>query len=1094
MSFRSLLAASAFLFSAPAFAAPGYLRTPSIASGVVAFADERSVWIVPETGGSARRLTTPGHVEPHPLLSPDGKQVAFLADFDGPTEIYVMPVTGGAPRRVTFEHRAGRTAPLPVLWDATAGLVFATTAHSSPGFSRMLARVDPATRERAVYPLADANDAALSPDGRWIYFVRFGTAISGDHLRDYRGGAVAQLWRFDLRDGKEAERIGPQDVNLRRPMLWRDRLIVISDRDGRDALWSYAPDGSDGRKLTSVPGFGIAEAALAGDTVVYRAGADLRRFDLAANADTPLTVDIASDDAARRVQWLDHPFRYLNDVTLGDDGATAALTFRGHVVLASPGQKRLVQIADAPDLRLRHAALAPDGKYLYAFSDASGESEIWRFPVDGSGTGTQLTHDAKSEPTGLLVSPDGKSIAHTDLLGRLFILDIASGADRLVEDATKDGTNVYDGLVWSPDSHALAFIRTRGSNIRRQIALYTLKDGAVHWATDGKYDSFSPAFAPDGHWLWFLSDRTFTLANDSPWGDRNLGPVFPRRTAIYALALQPGERFPFQPATELDSPEKKDDHKDGKKDAAPGSTPGAAIAALVPDGLAARLYKAPAPAGDYVALGASGAFLFALDGHDAAGTLKSIHIDRDEHKVETFAGDVTGFSLTTDGKTLLVQQKAPPDAAPKLFLVPAAEKMPGDTATAAIHLDRLRLRIDPGAEWREMFEDAWRLHRDHFFDQALRGVDWNAVKARYAPLVARLGNRSDLDDLLGQMMGELNALHSQLRPARTDGRPAADLIAGLGATLAREPGGYRILHIDAGEADRPDALPPLLRPGVNARNGDLIVAVNGQSVAGGVDLGDALADQAGRQVLLTLRRGGKDIRTVVTPLNAKAEAASGYTDWETSRAAMVDAASRGRIGYLHLRAMGPEDIETFAREFYADLDKDGLVIDVRRNMGGNIDSWVLTQLLRRPWMFWGRYGNTPAVNMQQSYRGHIVVLCDEFTYSDGETFSLGVKALKIAPLVGMRTAGAGVWLSDGDRLIDQGTARTAENPYFDLSGHWQVENHGVEPDVVVENMPHATFAGQDQQLSKAIDLLDAAIAAHPVTLLKPDVIPPLEAK
>ncbi|AQS88960.1 Tricorn protease-like protein [Neoasaia chiangmaiensis NBRC 101099] len=1080
-----LIGTTALSFLATAAnASPGYLRSPSAAAQMVAFEAEQSVWTAPAQGGQASRLTSNTHVDPQPVLSPDGRNVAFLADFDGPTEIYVMPVAGGTPKRVTFESLSGRVAPRPIGWDAHAGILYSTTPDTGPAFSRIVASVDPATLARHVYPLADANDAALSPDGRWIYFVRFGTAISGDHLRAYRGGALSQLWRFDLQSGHEAERIGPQDVNLRRPMLWRDRLVVVSDQNGRYNLWSYALDGTDPQQLTHHIDFGIEDASLANDRIVYQLGADLFAYDLAGRTTAKLPIDIATDDAARRPQWLAHPFRYLNDIALAPNGQLAALTFRGHVILAGSGPRRRVQIADAPNIRLRHAVVSPDGQAVYAFSDASGESEIWRFPTNGDGHGTQLTHGGHTEPTGLYISPDGKRIAHTDLFGRLSILDIASGTDRVIDDATKDGTNTYDTATWSSDSQALVFVRTRADNIRRQMALYTVGDGKILWLTDGKYESYAPRFSPDGHWLWFLSDRTFNLANDSPWGDRNMGPAFPKRTGIYALALQPNEKFPFQPRTELDAPppEKPASTDKNDKKTKPAS--------IVTAGLPERLYKVPVPSGDYQSLDASDEFLFVLDGTDDANPLKSIHIDNEAHKIETFAPSVEHFEITPDGKTMLLRKHTPNDAPPSLLLVPTGAKLPTDTAQNGIKLDDLRLRIDPGAEWAEMFDDAWRLRRDHFYDRNLLGVNWDSIRARYRPLVARLSDRSDLDDLLGQMVGELGALHSQLRPADVDQRPSGDLIAGLGAHLAKENDGFRITHIDAGDPDLPDQLSPLLAPGVDARNGDLIVAVNGQNVVGAPDLSDVLADQAGRQVLLTLRRNGKEIRTVVVATSARQESNLRYGDWELGRAQAVEKASNGRIGYLHLRAMTDPDIASFARDFYANLDKDGIVIDVRRNMGGNIDSWVLSNLLRRPWMFWGRYNNAPAVNMQQSFRGHIVVICDEFTYSDGETFSQGIKSLHIAPLIGMRTAGAGVWLSDSDRLIDKGMARTAENPYFDLNGHWLVENHGVEPDVVVENMPHATFNGDDQQLMKAVDTLKLELQKEPIQKLVPEAFRP----
>ncbi|AOX19127.1 Tricorn protease-like protein [Kozakia baliensis] len=1079
MRLARLLASAALIGALPAFAhaAPGYLRTPSIAANIVAFDAEQSVWAVPIAGGTARRLTDSLGVDPHPILSPDGKEVAFLANYDGPTEIYVMPVSGGTPKRVTFENLAVQ----PIGWDRRAGILYSTAPASGPAFSKIVVGIDPATGTRHLYPFADANDAALSVNGQWVYFVRFGTALSHDHLRAYRGGAASQLWRFDTKSGQEAERIGPQDANLRRPMLWHDRLVVVSDQNGRENLWSYALDGTDARQLTHHTAFSVRDASLQGDRIVYQIGADLHVFDLAKNEDAPLPVDIVSDDAARRPQWLAQPFRYLNGISLAPQGNQVALTFRGHAVLASTGPRRRVQIADADNIRLRYAAISADDKALYAFSDASGEAELWRFPTDGDGHGVQLTHGNHTEPTGLYVAPDNKHIVHTDMSGRLWLYDTAGKTDRIIDDATKDGTTSYDVAAWSPDGRAFAFVRTRGGNIRRQIALYTLANNKTTWLTDGEYESYAPQFSPDGHWLWFLSDRTFSLANDSPWGDRNLGPVFPKRTGIYALALKAEEKFPFQPRTELDGPKPAEPPKTPEKTPKP---PAIDLA-----GLPQRLYRVPVPAGDYQSLGASKDFLFVLDGTDDDKTLKSIHIDNDEHKIEDFAPKIRDFSVTPDGKTLMLVS-GPPHTAPKILLVPAAAKAPTDTKQQTVNLDNFRLRVDPGAEWQEMFDDAWRLHRDHFYDRNLRGVDWDATRERYRPLVARLGDRSDLDDLLGQMVGELGALHSQLRPADTGTRPASDLIAGLGAHLTRQPGGFIIDHIYAGDPNLPDELSPLLAPGVDAREGDLITGINGQSVVGAPDLSTFLADQAGRQVLLAIKRGGREIRTVSMATSMKRENALRYRDWEIGRAQAVAKASGGKIGYLHLQAMGDTDIASFARDFYANLDKDGLIVDVRRNMGGNIDSWVLSQLMRRAWMFWARYDNAPSVNMQQAFRGRIVVLCDEFTYSDGETFSQGIKSLHIAPLVGMRTAGAGVWLSDSDRLIDSGNARTAENPYFDMNGHWLVENHGVEPDKSVENMPVATFKGQDQQLSAAIDLLQQELKEHPIPALHPEKFRP----
>jgi tricorn protease len=392
-----------------------------------------------------------------------------------------------------------------------------------------------------------------------------------------------------------------------------------------------------------------------------------------------------------------------------------------------------------------------------------------------------------------------------------------------------------------------------------------------------------------------------------------------------------------------------------------------------------------------------------------------------------------------------------------------------------------------------MFGDAWRMHRDFFYDRDMRGVDWLKVRQKYRPLVERVTDRDELNDVLAQMLAELGTLHSQIRPgalraAQDGGEPGF-----LGAVLVREPGGARIAHIYRSDAELPSDRSPLARPGVDAREGDLITAVNGRQVADANDIAELLMGQAGRQVLLILKRRDsqvkdateREIKTVVTPLNPVRHASLGYSDWEEGRRAAVEKAGGGRIGYLHLRAMGPDDIAAFAREFYAQFDRDALIIDVRRNNGGNIDSWVIEKLLRRAWTFWRpRYGRHHAYNMQQAFRGHLAVLIDERTYSDGETFAAGIKALRLGTLIGARTAGAGIWLSDRNALADRGMARVAENPQFAVdTGEWLIENKGVEPDIAVANLPHATFSGADAQLDTAIRMLSEKLKSEPVPRL-----------
>jgi tricorn protease len=367
------------------------------------------------------------------------------------------------------------------------------------------------------------------------------------------------------------------------------------------------------------------------------------------------------------------------------------------------------------------------------------------------------------------------------------------------------------------------------------------------------------------------------------------------------------------------------------------------------------------------------------------------------------------------------------------------------------------------------------------------------VRTRYAPLVERVTDRAELDDVLGMMVSEVGALHSQIRPGDLR-RPAFEgTPSGLGAVLSRASDGYRVERIYRSEPDLPSEQGPLAAPDVNVKEGDIITAVNGRALSEARDIADLLLNQAGRQVLLHVKSpGGTPRPVIVTPVPMARQASLRYADWEQSRARQVEDASKGKIGYLHLRAMVARDIDAFARDFYANINKDGLVIDVRRNNGGNIDSWIIEKLLRKAWAFWTSNGSQPNSNMQNTFRGHLVVLVDELTYSDGETFAAGIKALKLAPLVGKRTAGAGVWLSDGNGLLDNGMARVAEYTQYAADGQWLIEGVGVSPDVEVDNLPHETFLGRDRQLEVAIELLQKKLKEQPVVPYKATAIPALK--
>jgi tricorn protease len=646
---------------------------------------------------------------------------------------------------------------------------------------------------------------------------------------------------------------------------------------------------------------------------------------------------------------------------------------------------------------------------------------------------------------------------------------------RAVKVATSQRGGVSD-LAWSPDSTWLAYVAP-AANTFSQIMLYNVTDKTITALTDDRTDSTSPAWSPDSKWIYFLSDRHLESVVASPWGLRQPEPYFAKPTKLYAVALAPGLRFPFQPGDEL-QPEASEKKDEGKKEMA---KPAPAVT-IQREGLATRVFEVPVGPGDYEALSAGAERLYFLShdvGDEGKAKLLAFPITNKDPKPKTLFEDVRSYELSADGKKLMIRK----EDALAVFDASADKVEPAD---AAVNLKAWRFPIQPREEFRQMFREAWRLERDYFYDRRMNGVDWPGMLAKYQPLVDRVSDRAELSDLLSQMVGELSALHIFVRGG--DLRKGKDSIApaSLGAQLARDEkaGGLRVAHIYRSDPDYPDRLAPLARPGVDVHEGDVIEAINGVPALSVPDAAILLRDTADRQVLLRVRPAppGAARDVIVTPITPDRETGLRYDEWEYTRLTRVEELGHGHIGYVHLRAMGGGDYAEWARDFYPVFDRAGLIVDVRHNRGGNIDSWILEKLLRKAWFYWQPRVGDPYWNMQYAFRGHLVVLVDQNTASDGEAFAEGFRRLGLGKVIGTRTWGGEIWLSSSNLLVDKGIATAAENGVYGPDGEWLIEGHGVDPDIVVDNLPAATFRGGDAQLDEALRLLEDQIRTQPVPL------------
>ncbi len=1078
----------------------GYYQTPALGPGSLVFASEGDLWRAAPGGGDALRLTTHPEAESSPAISPDGQWIAFEATYDGPREIYLIPVNGGAPVRLT--HEGGDVAVRGWLDNNT--VIYRTSNLPGP-VPRLLRTVDRTSLRTSDIPLADAEQAALLSDGRTLVFTRYGLSVGGDNAVRYRGGRMGQLWRYTLGSDTEAVRLAADfGAPITSPMSWAGRIYFVSDKSGSDNIWSMNETGGDPRQHTQSTAWQMRTPNLYQGRIIYQSGADLYTYDIASGGTSSISLRLATDDDFTRRRWLDTPLAFLESAQFAPGGDAVTISARGRFVTAFVGPRRRIEFQVPDGARARSASLGADGKSLYAIVDAGVYGEIWRFPADGSGDGKAVTTGSSAYIWEVSPAPKGDSLLYSDKRGKLFHLDARTGRSTEIDTTRSSSDSPFASYEWSSDGRYVAYSFIDARDIT-QVAFYDTQTRQRTVLTSGKYESFSPAFSPDGGWLYFLSDRNFQANPGAPWGDRNMGPAFRARTKLYALQLDPKAKFPFKPEDELaPAPDEKDKAKDANDDMPPAprtattekpdTSKDEKQAPVVLAGLPDRLWEVPVRPGDYAGLLVTGTHILLAErgeqGEEGA-SLRRIKITSKKVELTDFTGDVRRFALSADRSKLFVQQGAAAKA--KFLIVNPAEDFPKDLEQSTIRISDWRLAVDPRDEWRQMALDAWRLHRDFAYDSSLRGVNWNAVRDRFVPLAERVGHRAELNDLLAQMSAELGILHSQIRAGEIPMDRESGVPAFLGATYEAAPNGLRIVSIRDGERARPDTLGPLLKPGVGILPGDVITAIDGAKITTVAALGERLMQKAGQQVRIDFTREATQLSRIVIPASRGEEINLLYADWVQHNREAVAAASGGKVGYLHLRAMGAGDAASFARDFYEHYDKDGLIIDVRGNRGGNIDSWIIGTLLRRVWAFWpSSTGAGPATtNMQQTFRGHLTILIDEGTYSDGETFAAGVKALNLAPLVGVQTAGAGIWLSDRNPLIDGGQARIAEMGQFGLDGRWLVEGRGVSPDIEVENMPRAAYLGQDAQLDAALAYLKDKITASPIPPLTPGAYPPL---
>lgn len=1045
----------------------GFYRFPDLHDDVIVFAAEGDLWRVSVTGGVAHRLTTHAATETDPVISPDGSTIAFTARYEGPAELYTMPIGGGRPVRRTYEGEAS----IATTWTPDGRVVY-TTSHYSTLPQAQLVSLDLATNARERIALFTASEGAYDDSGSTLFFVR--PAFHGNVTKRYTGGTARDVWKFEDGADEAVELTGDYDGESHSPMFWQERVYFVSDRDGTMNIWSMDRDGRNVRQHTRHSGWDVRSAALDGGRIVYELAGDLRLYEIASSEDAGVPVTLASDFDQLRERWVDDPMEYLSSAHLDTEGERVVLTARGRVFVAPVGAGRIVKASHDDGTRYRDVVFLPDGETLLGLSDETGEMEWVTLPANGVGPGQAITDDGTTHRFSGLVSPDGRWLAYNDKNNDLWVLELETRERTLV---SQDREGFGGGRSWSPDSRWLAYGKT-ARNSFVQIKLYGVEDGARADVTSDRVNSVNPSWDSGGDFLYFLSDRNLRSLVGSPWGSRQPEPYFDRQWEIYHVSLRPGVRSPFSPDDELTVAEGDD----------PDDEAARADDAIVVDldGIARRLKRVPVRAGNYGGLTLNEHALFFLDrdaGQQGGRRLTGVAITNDGPELTTLVEDVTSYELAGNGEKMLVRQGS------RLYVIDARAVAVKQMADHRVALSDWTFSIDVQEDFREVFIDLWRQERDWFYDADMHGVDWDEVRDKYLALVERVTTRDELNDVIGRVVGELSALHTSVRGG--DVRTGADnvRVATLGARIVRTSTGDRIDYIYRSDPDYPEEMSPLADPDLGISEGDVIEAVNGIEVLSAPDIGALLRNPGTGPVRLRVRSEGDGVAREIMVTPTMDEASIRYADWQYTRRLMVEEEGAGDIGYVHLQAMGGGNLTEWYRQFYPVFDRQGLIIDVRRNRGGNIDSFILEKLMRQAWMYFKDRTGRPTWNMQYAFRGHMVVLVDQMTASDGEVFADGFRRLGLGEVIGMRTWGGEIWLSNNTRATDGGLARTPQTGVYGPEGEWLIEQIGIIPDFIVDNLPHETFNGADAQLDAAIRYLQQKIAEDPRAVPDPPPYP-----
>lgn len=1030
------------------------LRFPATNGSDIVFSYAGDLYKVSARGGEAKRLTSHVGYEMFPRFSPDGKTIAFTGQYDGNTEVYTIPADGGEPLRVTYtatnqrDDVGDRMGPNNIVtaWTADGAKIVYRNRIGS-GFSGKLYTVAKEGGLSEVIPLPEGGFCSYSPDGKQLAYNRVMREFRT--WKYYRGGMADDVWIYDT-GKKTVENITNNRAQDIFPMWVGNEIYFLSDRDRTMNLFVYDTKTKTTSKVTDFTEYDIKFPSTNGQLIVFENAGYIYRFDPATKKAEKVSITLASDHVYARNE-IKNGGGYMRGASLSPDGKRVVVTARGEI-FNLPVEKGVTKnIVRTPGAHERSATWSPDGKHIAYISDATGETELYMQPAEG-GEAVQLTKNNDTYIRNFEWSPDSKSIVYTDRKNRINLLNVAT--KQVIEVLRDPKKEPYD-VTFSPDSKWLTYTRM-ADNEYDIIYLYRIADQKEFQVTDRWYDSGSPTFSTDGKYLIFTSMRDF----NPTYGSKEWNHVYGYSNGVYLALLTKDTPSPFLTKDDGSKAEPKkveiNVEEGKKKETDEKKKPEGVTVKVDANGLSDRIVKLPLPQGYHGNLYSDGQKVYYSRNNS------TYVYDLNKQKEETVAEGARMWVEPGGKKAGFFKNK-------QLFVkdIPSGKIDLKDP----VNFSDMKITIDYAKEWAQIFDEAWRAFRDGFYLENMHGVDWKAMKKKYGVLLPYVKNRQDLTYLIGEMIGELNCGHAYVNTGETN-RPQRIKTGLLGAEISRDKSGFfRLEKILPGESWSPALRSPLTEPGIEAQVGDFIVAIDGVPTNTVNDLYALLVGKAGVPTELSLNgkaqlNGARKV--VIRPLEE--EYSLYHYQWVKNNIEKVDKASGGKIGYIYIPDMGVDGLNEFAKYFYPQLDKEGLIIDDRANGGGNVSPMILERLAREPYRMTMRRGSTRNGTVPDAVLvGPKVCLINKYSASDGDLFPWGFRALKLGKLIGTRTWGGIVGITASLPFIDGTDVRVPFFTSYDMNGNWMVENEGVEPDILIDNDPVKEWNGEDEQLNRAIE-------------------------